>query len=55
MMLFRVPVGKMFYQGRLASSLQASVSNPVRRNGDGRVAVKAYPAVVARRLLGRTT
>ncbi|HEX5847912.1 MAG TPA: DUF429 domain-containing protein [Rubrobacter sp.] len=54
MMLFRVPVGKMFYQG--APRLLASGVNvePCRRNGDDRVAVEAYPAVVARRFLGRT-
>ena len=53
MMLFRVPVGKMFYQGAprlLASGVRVE---PCRRNGDGRVAVEAYPAVVARRFLGR--
>jgi hypothetical protein len=53
MMLFRVPVGKMFYQGapRLLSS--GVRVEPCRRNGDTRVAVEAYPAVVARRFLGR--
>ena len=54
MMLFRVPVGKMFYQGvprLLASGVRVE---PCRRNGDTRVAVEAYPAVVARRFLGRT-
>jgi hypothetical protein len=54
MMLFRVPVGKMFYQGAprlLASGVRVE---PCRRNGDDRVAVEAYPAVVARRFLGRT-
>ncbi len=54
MMLFRVPVGKMFYQGAprlLASGVRVE---PCRHNGDGRVAVEAYPAVVARRFLGRT-
>jgi Protein of unknown function (DUF429) len=53
MMLFRVPVGKMFYQGAprlLASGVRVE---PCRRNGDDRVAVEAYPAVVARRFLGR--
>jgi hypothetical protein len=53
MMLFRVPVGKMFYQGAprlLASGVRVE---PCRRNGDSRVAVEAYPAVVARRFLGR--
>ena len=54
MMLFRVPVGKMFYRG--ASRLLASgVSvEPCRPTRDPRVAVEAYPAVVARRFLGRT-
>ena len=54
MMLFRVPVGKMFYQGAprlLASGVRVE---PCRRNGEDRVAVEAYPAVVARRFLGRT-
>jgi Protein of unknown function (DUF429) len=53
MMLFRVPVGKMFYQGAprlLAAGVRVE---PCRRNGDDRVAVEAYPAVVARRFLGR--
>jgi hypothetical protein len=55
MMLFRVPVGKMFYQGAprlLASGVRVE---PCRRNGDERVAIEAYPAVVARRFLGRTS
>ena len=53
MMLFRVPVGKMFFQG--APRLLRSGVNvqPCRPNGDNRVAVEAYPAVVARRFLGR--
>ncbi len=54
MMLFRVPVGKMFYRGAprlLASGVRVE---PCRRNGDTRVAVEAYPAVVARRFLGHT-
>lgn len=54
MMLFRVPVGKMFYRGAprlLASGVRVE---PCRRNGDARIAVEAYPAVVARRFLGRT-
>jgi len=53
MMLFRVPVGKMFYRG-VPRLLASGVSvEPCRRNGDPRVAVEAYPAVVARRFLGR--
>ena len=53
MMLFRVPVGKMFFQGA-PRLLRSGVSvEPCRPNADGRVAVEAYPAVVARRFLGR--
>jgi hypothetical protein len=54
MMLFRVPVGKMFYQGAPRLFASGVRVEPCRRNGDGRVAVEAYPAVVARRFLGRT-
>lgn len=55
MMLFRVPVGKMFFQGAprlLASGVSVE---PCRPDGDERVAVEAYPALVARRLLGRAS
>jgi hypothetical protein len=55
MMLFRVPVGKMFYRGAprlLASGVSVE---PCRPNGNPRVAVEAYPAVVARRFLARTS
>ncbi len=53
MMLFRVPVGKMFYRG--APRLLASDANvvPCRPTKDSRAVVEAYPAVVARRFLGR--
>jgi hypothetical protein len=54
MMLFRVPVGKMFYQGAPRLLTSGVRVEPCRRNGDARVAVEAYPAVVARRFLGRT-
>jgi hypothetical protein len=55
MMLFRVPVGKMFYRGA-PFLLNAGVSvEPCRRTQDTRVAVEAYPAVVARRFLGRAS
>ena len=53
MRLFRVPVGKMFYRGA-PRLLEAGVRvEPCRPNGDARVAVEAYPAVVARRFLRR--
>ena len=55
MMLFRVPVGKMFYQGA-PRLLDAGVHvEPCRRTEETRVAVEAYPAVVARRFLGRAS
>jgi hypothetical protein len=53
MMLFRVPVGKMFYRGA-PRLLHSDVSvEPCRPTESGRVAVEAYPAVVARRFLGK--
>lgn len=53
MRLFRVPVGKMFYRGA-PLLLRSGVSvEPCRPTGSGRVAVEAYPAVVARRFLGK--
>lgn len=53
MMLHRVPVGKMFYQG--ATRLLASPVSilPCRPTGDSRVVVEGYPALVARRLIGK--
>lgn len=53
MMLYGVPVGKMFFRGapRLLRS-PASVL-PCRPRADDRVALEAYPALVARRLIGR--
>lgn len=53
MMLFRVPVGKMFYRGAPRLLVSGVSVVPCRRNGDPRVAVEAYPALVARRFLGR--
>jgi hypothetical protein len=55
MRLFRVPVGKMFYRGApllLASGVSVE---PCRKTEDSRVAVEAYPAIVARRFLGRAS
>jgi hypothetical protein len=51
--LFGVPVAKMFYEGAprlLASSVAVP---PLRSTGDRRIAVEAYPALVARRFIGR--
>jgi hypothetical protein len=49
MMMFGVPVGKMFFEGapRLLSS--GACIQPCRPNNDPRIFVEAYPALVARR------
>lgn len=53
MMLHRVPVGKMFFEGA-THLLKSGVSIlPCRPAGDSRIAVEGYPALVARRLIGR--
>lgn len=53
LMLHGVPVGKMFLRGApLLLQAPASVL-PCRPAGDARVVLEAYPAVVARRLIGR--
>jgi hypothetical protein len=53
MMLFGVPVGKMFFQG--APRLLKSGTNilPCRPTDDNRIAIEAYPALVARQWIGR--
>jgi hypothetical protein len=53
MMLHRVPVSKMFFQGatRLYNS-QVSIL-PCRPTSDNRIAVEGYPALVARKLIGK--
>lgn len=52
MMLYGVPVGKMFFEGapRLLKSSVHVV--PCRMNGDFRIVVEAYPALVARKWIG---
>jgi hypothetical protein len=53
MMLYRVPVGKMFYEGA-SRLLRANVSIlPCRPTADSRIAVEGYPALVARRFIGK--
>src|SRR5205823_5301810 len=53
MMLHRVPVGKMFFEGA-TRLLESEVSVlPCRPAGDSRIVVEGYPALVARRLIGR--
>ncbi len=53
MMLYRVPVGKMFFEGAprlLASGISVLPCYP---RADPRVVVEVYPALVARRWLGK--
>src|SRR5260370_34733369 len=53
MMLHRVPVGKMLFEGS-ARLLKAGVSIlPCCTTGDSRIAVEGYAALVARRMSGR--
>jgi len=55
MMLHRVPVAKMFFQG--APRLLSSGVNilPTRPTNDNRVVVEGYPALVARRWISRSS
>ncbi len=53
MMLYRIPVGKMFFEG--AIRLFASGVNilPCRPTSSGRTVLEGYPALVARQWIGR--
>jgi hypothetical protein len=55
MRLFRVPVGKMFYRGAPRLLRSGVRVEPCRKTDDARVAVESYPALVARRFLGRAS
>lgn len=51
--LYGVPVGLMFFEGA-PRLLAANVTIPLVRDGDpDRIAVEAYPGVMARRVIGR--
>jgi hypothetical protein len=53
MMMHRVPVGKMFFEGA-TRLLKSNVSIlPCRPAHDDRIVVEGYPALVARRLIGK--
>jgi hypothetical protein len=55
MMLHRVPVGKMFFQGvprLLASGVSVMPCHPT---ADSRIVVEGYPALVARKLIGNAS
>lgn len=53
MMLFRVPVGKMFHRGAPLLLRSGASVVPCRENASGRLAFESYPALVARRVIGR--
>ncbi len=53
MMLHRVPVGKMFFQGATRLLNSPICILPCRPISDYRIAVEGYPALVARKLIGR--
>lgn len=53
MMLHRVPVGKMFFEGA-TRLLKSNVSiMPCHPTGGSRMVLEGYPALVARKLIGR--
>lgn len=53
MMLYRVPVAKMFFEGA-TRLLRANVNiYPCRPREDSRIVVEGYPALIARRLIGK--
>jgi hypothetical protein len=55
MKLDYVPVGKMFFQGAPRLAASAASILPCRPTADDRVIVEAYPALVARKAVGRTS
>ena len=53
MMVHRVPVGKMFFEGATRLLKTGVRILPCRQAGDSSIVVEGYPALVARRLIGR--
>ncbi|WP_053057528.1 DUF429 domain-containing protein [Rubrobacter aplysinae] len=53
MMLFRVPVGKMFHRGAPLLLRSGASVVPCQDNGSSRLLFESYPALVARRVIGR--
>jgi hypothetical protein len=53
MMLFRVPVGKMFHRGAPLLLRSSASVVPCRENASDRLLFESYPALVARRIIGR--
>ncbi len=50
--LYGVPVAKMFFEGAKRLLASPVCVEPLRRNDDRRIAVEAYPALIARRFVG---
>ena len=53
MMLHRVPVGKMFFQGATRLFTSEISILPCRPSEANRIVVEGYPALVARKLIGK--
>ena len=53
MMLYRIPVGRMFFEGALRLYASGVSILPCRPTSSDRIALEGYPALVARRWLGR--
>ncbi len=53
MKLFGVPLAKMYFEGAPRLRTAGLSVMPCRPTGDSRVVVEAYPALVARRVIGR--
>lgn len=53
MMLFRVPVAKMFHKGAPLLLRSGASVVPCRENDSDRLLFESYPALVARRIIGR--
>src|SRR6266496_6174637 len=53
MMLYRVPVGKMFFEGATRLLISDVSILPCRPTRNNRIVVEGYPALVARRFVGK--
>lgn len=55
MMLYGIPVGKMFYEGAPRVLNSGASVLPCRPNESTRIVVEAYPALLARRIVGKSS
>ncbi len=53
MMLFGVPIGKMFFKGAPRLLKSGASILPCHKNGSNKIVVKAYPKLVAKKLISR--